>query len=695
MKSAVAYLRVSTKEQAERGGQVEGFSIPAQREALKRKAQSLNAVIVAEFVDAGESARSADRPELQHMLEYLKEHRVEYVLVHKVDRLARNRADDVAITMAIRANGAQLVSATENIDETPSGALTHGIMSSIAEFYSRNLAAEVHKGMSQKAKIGGTPGRAPLGYLNVGRSTAEGREERTVVVDKERAELIAWAFDEFASGDWTERSLANELKALGLTTRPTPSQPARPLSPRTLHSMLTNPYYKGDVMYRGVAHAGRHKPLVDSATWQAVQDVLAGHAAGEKYRKHHHYLKSSIFCGCCGSRLIVSHAKNRHGVIYPYFVCIGRQMKRTSCRQKALPIAKVEEAIEDHWATVQLDEDVLEVLRDSLRGMVIAHHRDAQAEESRLVVTRKKLTAKREKLVEAVYNGAMPMDLIAREQEAIGRQLAEVESRLGAFRETSDQLETHLDAIFKILGSCHAVYLAADLRQRRLLNQSLFQALYVSEDHVRADYAAPFDMVLAPEFLAEAEKVVEVRRVRHGAPADALTRSFALENGRISFAENKKPFGEGYVTEGLLARTLPKIAGSVGSRELTMAALRTSLSNTRSPLSRLLLARKNQEEPVPGTRFSTHDAIIADAGTTEPAAVRLAVKPNHLLKPYEAEQLLEAYNSGVSQKELARRFRVHHTTVKRHIVRRRCTFMLGRAVVGCVARKPTTKGGPR
>lgn len=51
--AAVSYLRVSTKEQAEKGGQEEGYSIPAQREANARKAASIGAVIVAEFVDAG------------------------------------------------------------------------------------------------------------------------------------------------------------------------------------------------------------------------------------------------------------------------------------------------------------------------------------------------------------------------------------------------------------------------------------------------------------------------------------------------------------------------------------------------------------------------------------------------------------------------------------------------------------------
>lgn len=157
---AVIYLRVSTKEQAKRGGD-EGFSIPAQREACRRTAQKLGAVHVTEFVDRGESAKTADRPELQRMLRFIRSESVNTLIVHKVDRLARNRADDVMINLALQQAGVTLVSCTENIDETPSGVLMHGIMSSIAEFYSRNLANEAIKGMTQKAKSGGTPrGRA-------------------------------------------------------------------------------------------------------------------------------------------------------------------------------------------------------------------------------------------------------------------------------------------------------------------------------------------------------------------------------------------------------------------------------------------------------------------------------------------------------------------------------------------------------
>ena len=127
--TAVTYQRVSTKEQATTGGRDEGFSIPAQREANRRKAEALGARVVAEFVDAGESARSAKRPGLQQLLDYIATHQVTYCIVHKVDRLARNRLDDVDIHRHLIDAGVQLVSATENIDETPSGMLLHGIMS--------------------------------------------------------------------------------------------------------------------------------------------------------------------------------------------------------------------------------------------------------------------------------------------------------------------------------------------------------------------------------------------------------------------------------------------------------------------------------------------------------------------------------------------------------------------------------------
>src|SRR3954462_15952838 len=103
MKQAVLYLRVSTSAQADKDRDPEGYSIPAQREACLREAAQLEAIAVAEYVDRGESAKSADRPALKMMLRRLERQRdVDLIIVDKLDRLARDRYDDVTINLAIR-----------------------------------------------------------------------------------------------------------------------------------------------------------------------------------------------------------------------------------------------------------------------------------------------------------------------------------------------------------------------------------------------------------------------------------------------------------------------------------------------------------------------------------------------------------------------------------------------------------------
>lgn len=328
---AITYLRVSTKDQATRNGLEEGLSIPAQREAAERKAEQLGAVIVKEFIEPGESAKTARRRALQEMLDYIAANPVRYCIINKVDRLARNRLDDAIIHSTLRGANITLVSVTENIDESPSGMLMHGILASMAEFYSLNLAQEVLKGMTQKASIGGTPTKAPLGYLNVRTTDAKGREARDIELDPDRADLIRFAFTAYATGDWSLSSLARELKTRGLTTRPTPSQPAKPVTTTGLHKVLTNPYYHGSVTFRGVTYDGAHSPLVDTDTWLRVQTQLdAKNAVGERPQKYDHNLRRCR-TGLRGSWRV------RGG---PGATSLGRGLRRR-CRVARSPIRRV------------------------------------------------------------------------------------------------------------------------------------------------------------------------------------------------------------------------------------------------------------------------------------------------------------------------------------------------------------------
>ena len=506
---AVSYLRVSTKEQAERGGRDEGFSIPAQRDANLRKARDLNAIVVEEFIDAGESARKADRPELMRMIEYVKTHQVAYCIVHKVDRLARNRADDVAIHLALKDAGVILVSATENIDETPSGMLLHGIMSTIAEFYSRNLANEVSKGMTQKAATGGTVARAPIGYLNVHKRDELGRDVPTVAPDPDRAALVRWAFEAYATGNYSTTALREELIDRGLTTVPTPKHPSKAPGLTTIQQMLSNPYYKGDVIFRGARYEGLHEPLVSPEVWYRVQNVLTAHqVSGERTQTHEHYLKGTIYCGDCDSRLMVTHAKNGKGAVYPYFMCAGRHSKRTSCTRQAMPISDIEQKVEDYYRQVQIPEHVVTALRHMLTRQFDDLHAASKAERHTLSAERDRLRDERRSLLHAHHAGAVPLDLLKEEQDRIARRLAFLDSRIDAGQVEYDQARAHLEDCLALAGNAHAIYMSLDDSLRRICNQAFFDRINVYEventDTVDADAGEPFDTLFHPALHAEA-----------------------------------------------------------------------------------------------------------------------------------------------------------------------------------------------
>ena len=532
MRRAVIYLRVSTAGQVKTDRDAEGFSIPAQRDACLRKAESLNAYVLDEYIDAGESARSADRPKLTEMLARLATERdIDYVIVHKVDRLARNRADDVAINLAINEAGARLVSVSENIDETPSGMLLHGIMSSIAEFYSRNLATEIKKGMHKKAEKGTHPALAPIGYLNL-RELHDGAPIRTIGVDPERAPLIRWAFETYADGEHTVAQLTEALEAQGLTTRPTLKRPAKPLTERHVHSLLHNPFYVGLITWGGVQQPGRHEPLVDVDTFARVQAVFDSHRQGpEKQRTHNHYLRSTIFCARCQSRLVYTKSRGRGGT-YEYFLCLGRHQKRNDCDLPGVRVDTVEEAIENYYSTIELSDATIGRIHERL---VTGMKRVTSGADQRARAARKRVTdleAERRKLLQAYTAGAIDLDLLKENQTRITKQIADAGASLAATEVHWETIERNLHAALGLAKHFGTAYARANKQTRRHLNQAIFEAIYIDVEGITyARLAQPFSGLLADDLLDRLDEELKhpVPMTGQGVKDDVLVELMGLE----------------------------------------------------------------------------------------------------------------------------------------------------------------------
>lgn len=161
----------------------------------------------------------------------------------------------MAIRTLFRKHNVALVSVTENIEETASGRLVEGIHALMAEFYSANLSSEIKKGMIQKAKQGGFPHVAPVGYCNV-RQTIGGRQAAHIVPDPDRAELVAKAFRLYATGEWTVESLTEELAHRGLPNRGRADYEPKPLSVSGVAKLLSNKVYAGVVEWSGAECPG-------------------------------------------------------------------------------------------------------------------------------------------------------------------------------------------------------------------------------------------------------------------------------------------------------------------------------------------------------------------------------------------------------------------------------------------------------
>ena len=394
-------------------------------------------------------------------------------------RLARNRADDVEINRAFEEAGVRLVSTSENSDQTPGGMLLHGIMSSIAEFYSRNLANEVIKGMGEKARNGGTLGKAPLGYINVRARDENGREIRTIALDEARAPLIRLAFTEYATGQWTTKRLAAHLHDRGLTTVPTARKPAKAVTGAQLHRMLRHPYYKGVIFFQGVEYAGAHEPLVDEETWSQVQAVLDSHRFGERERQHNHHLKTTVYCGLCGARLLVQNTRNSKGDLYPYFICARRQ-RTHDCAFRAVLIDVVEERMSDLYQTIQLSSQDRQLVEQYVREELRRLERDKDRTIRSLTTRRTNIEDKRRRLMHAHYEGAVPLELLKEEQTQLTSELDHIERQLTAYQADITEVRQRLTQALDLLEDCHRLYQAAPPHLKKLLNQVFFERVLVN-----------------------------------------------------------------------------------------------------------------------------------------------------------------------------------------------------------------------
>jgi site-specific DNA recombinase len=135
-----------------------------------------------------------------------------------------------------------------------------------------------------------------------------------------------------------------------------------------MHSILTNKFYLGTIVWNEIEYPGNHQPLVSQELFERVQAVLNGHGKSEvRHRVHEHYLRGSLFCASCDSRLSDSFAQAKN---YRYFFCLGRHTRRQDCHEPYTAASDLEQQVEVLWWRVELPQWVKDRIRGDARQEV-------------------------------------------------------------------------------------------------------------------------------------------------------------------------------------------------------------------------------------------------------------------------------------------------------------------------------------
>jgi DNA invertase Pin-like site-specific DNA recombinase len=307
-KTAAAYIRVSTEEQAE-------LSPDSQLKEIRRYAAQHNIELLEEhiYIDAGISGRNtAKRPEFNKMISFAKSKPKPFdvILLWKFSRFARNREDSIVYKSMLRKEcGIDVISISEALGDDNTSVLIEALIEAMDEYYSLNLAGEVKRGLREKVERGEPVASPSFGY-NI--------KDSRYVIDEEKAKLVRLIFDDYLNGTGV-RELAVRMNNLGVLTNR-----GKKWDKFSIDYILNNPVYAGKIRYNPagktrrnfneksiVITQGIHEPIINEETFNKVQERLAH--TKSTFRKGEHQqprsgedfiLRGLVKCSSCGTALV-------------------------------------------------------------------------------------------------------------------------------------------------------------------------------------------------------------------------------------------------------------------------------------------------------------------------------------------------------------------------------------------------------
>lgn len=492
MKKFVALARVSSREQER-----EGFSLDIQEEALRNYADKNGGTIARLFRIAETASKTDERKTFHELIAFCKKHCMELdgLLVYKVDRAARNLFDFVEIERLESEYDVPFVCVSQPTENNPAGRMMRRTLANMASFYTEQQSVDVREGLARRVREGWFVSLAPYGYRNVrtnGRSLVE--------TDPEAAENVRRIFTLYAYERLTVDRVVEQMSAEGRTWRK--DSPEFPRS--SIHNILRDRAYIGELEYKGSWYPGKHEPIVDRATWDRVQALL-----GNKSCQSHTltYAGEFMTCGHCGHPITGERkTKNTKSGLreYIYYRCSKYTVKghpRTRVREQDLDAQLLE-----LFDTMRVEDAAV---RDWMRTVLASKTADDQAESlaQRAELQRQEtlLVKQQDRLLNLRIDDEIDEQTYAGKATQLRDRLASIKLQLESLDRTHDEHADLALKVFELSQTLREKWLTADFDAKRRILEIVCLNCSLVDGSLCPTMRKPFD-ALAEGLFAQSSR---------------------------------------------------------------------------------------------------------------------------------------------------------------------------------------------
>ncbi len=449
---AVIYVRVSTTAQAD-----EGNSLASQERICREFAERKGYKVVQVFVDAGESAKTANRTEFQNMLKFcaIKKNDISAVIVYKVDRFARSTEDHTAVRSLLKRYKVDLLSATEQFDDSAAGKFIENTLANVAQFDNDMRSERCGGGMKDAVREGRYVWPAPIGYLN---SKVSGKSN---LEKSEMAPKVLESFEFVATGMYPVDDVWSKMTARGLHLGG-----GKPLARSYFYKMLENPVYMGIITQFGERNVGTFEPIVSEELFNHVRAVLRRRSKAHPSYKldNPDFPLRRFILTTAGHKLTGSWAKKKTIPYYRFRGLAKNNLPRDNFHKEF-------SAFMDSYALspaylAKLESLVKKKFTEATKGQ----HKSLEAVESRL----KELETHQTVLIEKNINGVVSDTVLKKQLERMDEEILTLHDKQVSLTESKVDVAGALSLAREYLSAPGKVWLQVELKTKTKLQRFQF-----------------------------------------------------------------------------------------------------------------------------------------------------------------------------------------------------------------------------